>query len=123
MWKNIFSGGHFYDAQKCKNADNCGGGTSSSSIKSALKRGFTIMELVIVIAVIAVLAAVLIPTFANITNRANESANEQTVTSMNRILMAESVENPPEDYEEVRELMKANGYTNLTSNIEGQYFG
>lgn len=100
-----------------------GGGTSSSSIKSALKRGFTIMELVIVIAVIAVLAAVLIPTFANITNRANESANEQTVTSMNRILMAESVENPPEDYEEVRELMKANGYTNLTSNIEGQYFG
>lgn len=38
------------------------------------KRGFTITELVIVIAVIAILAAVLIPTFSNVINRANESA-------------------------------------------------
>ncbi len=37
------------------------------------KKGFTIVELVIVIAVIAILAAVLIPTFSGIINRANES--------------------------------------------------
>ncbi len=42
-----------------------------------MKKGFTIMELVIVIAVIAILAAVLIPTFSNITDRANESAAMQ----------------------------------------------
>lgn len=41
------------------------------------KRGFTITELVIVIAVIAILAAVLIPTFSNVIKRANESAAMQ----------------------------------------------
>ncbi len=66
-----------------------GGGTNSSSLKSALRRGFTIMELVIVIAVIAVLAAVLIPTFANLTERANESADTQTVENLNTILRSE----------------------------------
>ena len=37
------------------------------------KKGFTIVELVIVIAVIAILAGVLIPTFAGVTNKAKES--------------------------------------------------
>ena len=38
------------------------------------KKGFTIVELVIVIAVIAILAAVLIPTFSDVIEKANESA-------------------------------------------------
>ncbi len=42
-------------------------------MKKANKKGFTIVELVIVIAVIAILAAVLIPTFASVTERAKES--------------------------------------------------
>ena len=66
-----------------------GGSGNRHSLKSALKRGFTIMELVIVIAVIAVLAAVLIPTFANLTERANESADLQTVENLNTILRAD----------------------------------
>ena len=45
------------------------------------KRGFTITELVIVIAVIAILAAVLIPTFSNVIQRANESAAMQEAKS------------------------------------------
>lgn len=44
---------------------------------SVKKRGFTIVELVIVIAVIAILAAVLIPTFGNIIDKAKESAAKQ----------------------------------------------
>lgn len=40
--------------------------------KSTRKKGFTIVELVIVIAVIAILAAVLIPTFSNVISNANE---------------------------------------------------
>lgn len=44
---------------------------------SVKKRGFTIVELVIVIAVIAILAAVLIPTFGNIIDKAKESATMQ----------------------------------------------
>ena len=37
------------------------------------KKGFTIVELVIVIAVIAILSAVMIPTFGGIIKKANES--------------------------------------------------
>ena len=41
------------------------------------KKGFTIVELVIVIAVIAILSSVLIPTFGGIVDKANKSAAEQ----------------------------------------------
>lgn len=42
--------------------------------KKMNKKGFTIVELVIVIAVIAILAAVLIPTFAGVVGKANNAA-------------------------------------------------
>ena len=42
-------------------------------MKRTNKKGFTIVELVIVIAVIAILAAVLIPNFANLVKKANEA--------------------------------------------------
>lgn len=42
--------------------------------KNNNRKGFTIVELVIVIAVIAILAAVLIPTFSGIIDKANNSA-------------------------------------------------
>lgn len=45
------------------------------------KKGFTIVELVIVIAVIAILAAVLIPTFSNVVDSANETATMQEAKS------------------------------------------
>ena len=41
------------------------------------KKGFTIVELVIVIAVIAILAAVLIPTFSSLIKKAKISADTQ----------------------------------------------
>ena len=41
------------------------------------KKGFTIVELVIVIAVIAILSAVLIPTFSGIVDKANGSKRDQ----------------------------------------------
>lgn len=46
-------------------------------MKKNNRKGFTITELVIVIAVIAILAAVLIPTFSGVINKANESAAMQ----------------------------------------------
>ena len=45
--------------------------------KRNAKKGFTIVELVIVIAVIAILAAVLIPTFGGVVKNANDSADLQ----------------------------------------------
>ena len=48
------------------------------------KRGFTIVELVIVIAVVAVLAAVMIPTFSSIIRNANISSDTQTAREIDR---------------------------------------
>ena len=42
--------------------------------KKNTRKGFTIVELIIVIAVIAILAAVLIPTFGTVIDKANQSA-------------------------------------------------
>ena len=42
-------------------------------MKNTKKRGFTIVELVIVIAVIAILASVLIPTFSGVVTKAKKS--------------------------------------------------
>ncbi len=46
-------------------------------MKKMNKKGFTIVELVIVIAVIAILAAVMIPTFSGIVDKAQMSATLQ----------------------------------------------
>ena len=54
------------------------------------KKGFTIVELVIVIAVIAILAAVLIPTFVSLTEKANESKDIQLVRNLNTALAADT---------------------------------
>ena len=58
-------------------------------MKNLKKKGFTIVELVIVIAVIAVLAAVLIPTFVNLTKKANQSADIQATRQMNVVLASD----------------------------------
>lgn len=55
------------------------------------KKGFTIVELVIVIAIIAILAAVLIPTFASLIRKANESADIQAVRQMNTYLATNEI--------------------------------
>jgi prepilin-type N-terminal cleavage/methylation domain-containing protein len=51
-------------------------------MKKMNKKGFTIVELVIVIAVIAILAAVMIPTFGGIIKKANKSSAEQTANAL-----------------------------------------
>ena len=57
------------------------------------KKGFTIVELVIVIAVIAILAAVLIPTFSNLVNKANIAADTQLIRNLNTALAADTAKN------------------------------
>lgn len=54
-----------------------------------IRRGFTVVEIVIVIVVIAVLAGVMVPTISNIVKKAQQSVDEQLVNSLNKILMAE----------------------------------
>ena len=50
-------------------------------MRNTKKKGFTIVELVIVIAVIGILAAVLIPTFSNVIESANKTADLQEAQS------------------------------------------
>lgn len=50
-------------------------------MKNTKKRGFTIVELVIVVAVIAILASVLVPTFTNVVTKAKKSAAMQNARS------------------------------------------
>ena len=47
------------------------------------KQGFTIVELVIVVGVISILAAILIPTFINLNNKAQVSSNQSFVKNLN----------------------------------------
>lgn len=56
------------------------------------KKAFTIIELVIVIAVIGILAAILIPTFMSLTSRSKQAATEALITNLNKIMMIEEVE-------------------------------
>ena len=75
------------------------------------KKGFTIVELVIVIAVIAILAAVLIPTFSGIIRKANISADTQLVKNMNTALAAdENVNGKPDSFSDVIAIVKDAGY-------------
>ena len=62
-------------------------------MKRILKKGFTLVELVIVIAVIAVLAAVLIPTFSSIIKQAEQSAYLQERTNQQLQDLIEKINN------------------------------
>ena len=55
-------------------------------MKRKLKKGFTIVELVVVIAVLAILAAVLIPTFANLIHKAEFNNDQALVRNLNTTL-------------------------------------
>ena len=66
-------------------------------MKKSNRKGFTIVELVIVIAVIAILAAVLIPTFASIIKKANLSSDQSAVRNMNTALAADTAVVDAED--------------------------
>ena len=80
-------------------------------MKKANKRGFTIVELVIVVAVIAILAAVLIPTFSGIIAKAQQSADQQLVRQINTLLAVDAADGTGcADISEVKELLSENGY-------------
>ncbi|MBE6531470.1 MAG: prepilin-type N-terminal cleavage/methylation domain-containing protein [Ruminococcaceae bacterium] len=79
--------------------------------KNLNKKGFTIVELVIVIVVIAILAAVLIPTFVSLVNKANRSADEQAVVQMNKLLEVEAIDGQgPQKIQDIKKILTENGY-------------
>lgn len=86
------------------------------------KKGFTIVELVVVIAVIAILAAVLIPTFISIVNRAKVSNDNQLVRNLNTALITEEADgNKAENMSQAIEIAEDYGYKleNLQAKADG----
>ena len=79
------------------------------------RKGFTLVELVIVIAVVAVLAAVMIPTFSDIIKKANISKDTQAVRNMNVILTSEvSASSAPLNSASVKEMLESNGISDFS---------
>ncbi|MBE6621378.1 MAG: prepilin-type N-terminal cleavage/methylation domain-containing protein [Ruminococcaceae bacterium] len=77
------------------------------------RKGFTITELVIVIVVIAILAAVLIPTFSSLIKKANVSSDEQAAREMNTVLSSASVKEKPATLKEVIDILEEAGFDAL----------
>ena len=77
------------------------------------RKGFTIVELVIVIAVIAILAAVLIPNISNLVKKANASADESLVRNLNTALSMDMEKHQTMDA--ALEAAKTNGGYELTT--------
>ena len=71
------------------------------------KKAFTVVELVIVIAIIAILAAVLIPTFANIIKKANVSKDQQLIRNLNTALASDKAENGGKAHANMTEALEA----------------
>lgn len=89
------------------------------------KKGFTIVELVIVIAVIAILSAVLIPTFSGIVKKARISSDTQVVRNMNTSLSADAALNgDATDFGKVRDVLYDDGYVlaNLNPTTDGWFY-
>ena len=80
-------------------------------MKKTNKKGFTIVELVIVIAVVAILAAVLIPTFVSVTKKANESNDVQAARNMNTFLAAAKVTDGVDSILDVYDIFEDSGYS------------
>ncbi len=75
------------------------------------KKGFTLVELVIVVAVIAVLSAILIPTIGCFVEDAKETSDMTTVKTFNTALARYEAENgKPETMTEALEAMTDSGY-------------
>ena len=94
-------------------------------MKKHNKKGFTIVELVIVIAVIAILAAVLIPTFSSVIRKARISNDTQVVRNLNTTLStAEVTDGKPENFKEVIDILKEDGYVlaNLNPTTDGWFY-
>ena len=81
-------------------------------MKNLKKKGFTIVELVIVIAVIAILSAVLIPTFSNLIKKANLANDQSMIRNMNTTLTTSAIiENDFKYAGDAIESLNKNGFT------------
>ncbi len=86
------------------------------------KKGFTLVELLVVIAILAILATVSVVGYTSFIDKANQSVDEQAVTQMNLLLQADEIaSNPPTSVTEVKTLLTANGYNGKFEALHSKY--
>ena len=90
-------------------------------MKKLNKKAFTIVELVIVIAIIAILAAVLIPTFVKLIRKSKINNDVQLIRLLNEALAADRVDNEHNTMTDA--LAAAKGYGFLVANINAKASG
>ena len=84
-------------------------------MRKTRKKGFTIVELVIVIAVIAILAAVLIPTFTDVIQNARKSSAQSQARNL-------WVQYTAEQAQAAKDYSTFDGYIEVTVNSTKYYF-
>lgn len=82
------------------------------------KRGFTIVELVIVIAIIAILAAILIPVFADVTSSAKDTALQADIKSAYQAFVAKEAKTA--NYKEITEYYFVTADGEYTMGVDGK---
>ena len=90
--------------------------------KQQKQKGFTVVELVIVIAVVAIIAAVLIPTFSGIVKNANISADSQLARNMNTVIAGDGAQGVLLRAEDVVASLEANGFSNFNPTTAFYHF-
>lgn len=91
------------------------------------RKGFTLIELIIVIAIIAILAAVAIPKLSSVRATANESSDLATAKTIHSLIAAEQAANPtatavPITPVDATTLAKLDGATKPKAGASGEVF-
>ncbi len=88
------------------------------------KKGFTITELVIVIAVIAILAAVLIPTFSNVIEKANQTAASSSCNvALSEYIAMVTLDGDPDNNDVTGVVFSSNNYYYVYDGEKLNYIG
>ena len=83
--------------------------------KFMAKEGFTLVELIVVIAILGILAAVAVPAYSGYVTKAKEAGDTQIVSAVNTAFAAACVENgvQPKDYVQYFDATVSNGAPDL----------